>query len=175
MCRMTDRNSLPTHFSTQPAAHGFKCLRPDTWPSYFQQKLLHYITPIVPSLPSFLHRDPWSLSSLTDDSSSLCFPPVPTIMWHLHPQDTPVFHSHKTFHTQSLLFLFGFLFFPCWWLGWYLSTDPPPCCVATSLYHDIYCYSQFNRCLSFVSFVLFFIILGLLIWAHWGSLHHWWG
>ncbi|KAI7900758.1 uncharacterized protein BX663DRAFT_562815 [Cokeromyces recurvatus] len=23
------------------------------------------------------------------------------------------------FHTQSLLFLFGFLFFPCWWIGGY--------------------------------------------------------
>lgn len=26
---------------------------------------------------------------------------------------------HSVFHSQSLLFLFGFLFFPCWWIGGY--------------------------------------------------------
>lgn len=31
-------------------------------------------------------------------------------------------HLHSVFHTQSLLFLFGFLFFPFWWIGGYYST-----------------------------------------------------
>ena len=30
------------------------------------------------------------------------------------------------FHTQSLLFLFGFLFFPCWWIGAFLRKQSQP-------------------------------------------------
>lgn len=43
--------------------------------------------------------------------------------WQCHQgRDTqdpshPNQHLHSVFHTQSLLFLFGFLFFPCWWIG----------------------------------------------------------
>lgn len=39
----------------------------------------------------------------------------------LGPQQPP--HVH-VFHTQSLLFIFGFLFFPCWWVGgFYLKLE----------------------------------------------------
>ncbi|KAI9499168.1 hypothetical protein BDB00DRAFT_221436 [Zychaea mexicana] len=35
-------------------------------------------------------------------------------------------HHPPVFHTQSLLFLFGFLFFPCWWIGAFCCYQQQP-------------------------------------------------
>ena len=55
---------------------------------------------------------------------------ISTLSSHTNSEATLV-HFHQAvapgqdiFHTQSLLFLFGFLFFPCWWVGgFYLKVN----------------------------------------------------
>lgn len=42
------------------------------------------------------------------------------------PSTSPSLSPIPVFHTQSLLFLFGFLFFPCWWIGAFLRRQPQP-------------------------------------------------
>lgn len=59
--------------------------------------------------------------------STLTFSNKNSIHWQhtyqQHQQENYEQHQrlHIVFHTQSLLFLFGFLFFPCWWIGGYYS------------------------------------------------------
>ncbi|KAI9305966.1 hypothetical protein BJ944DRAFT_264309 [Cunninghamella echinulata] len=121
---------------------------------------------------------PFSSSSLSSPPSS---PPLP-----IHIKPIP------TFHTQSLLFLFGFLFFPCWWIGWYLGSKyrhhhnnqvyqyPPQyennvhMWSSDSFYNEIQCYSKFNRILSIVSFFLILFIIALIVWYYVGIGKKWW-
>ncbi|KAI8390130.1 hypothetical protein BD560DRAFT_429929 [Blakeslea trispora] len=44
-----------------------------------------------------------------------------TMTYHLYqrPEKEPIIH------VQSMLFLFGFLFFPCWWIGGFCLTIDP--------------------------------------------------
>ncbi|CAO3638398.1 unnamed protein product [Cunninghamella blakesleeana] len=154
--------------------------------------------------------------------SKMCFPHSIYNDHHHHPKESiiklpftnrtqssisilPSIHKKPipTFHTQSILFLFGFLFCPCWWLGWYLGSKkykfnnqihPPPSTSSssspsnhhlydesyfhlwssTSYYHEIQCYSKFNRMLSIVSFFLIFIIIALFVWYYIGIGKKWW-
>lgn len=51
-------------------------------------------------------------------SSSLSSPsPSWRFLSTVKPPARDSFRPLPVFHTQSLLFLFGFLFFPCWWIG----------------------------------------------------------
>ncbi|KAI8374383.1 uncharacterized protein BYT42DRAFT_402389 [Radiomyces spectabilis] len=54
-----------------------------------------------------------SLSNTTRPSS------LSSAKYPLPPTSTHV----PVFHTQSMLFLFGFLFFPCWWIGAFLIKE----------------------------------------------------
>jgi hypothetical protein len=96
-----------------------------------------------------------------------------------------------TFHQQSLLFLFGFLFFPCWWVGGYVlrvaQTDeekqtmvvhpsllangktssrlfwlPSPSNPQVPTYISTYC--NWNRIMAKASIGLVLVVISLLIW-----------
>lgn len=93
-------------------------------------------------------------------------------------------HDQSIFHTQSLLFLFGFLYFPCWWIGgYYLKVDLPdlerpihPSLLANGkttsrlLWHDIstdnLLFYHWNRCMSLVSILLLILETSLIIWYY---------
>lgn len=55
-----------------------------------------------------------SLTTSTNDSDTIIAIPNE----HHHPYHY-YYPERSIFHTQSLLFLFGFLYFPCWWIGGY--------------------------------------------------------
>lgn len=63
-----------------------------------------------------------SLTTSTNDSDTIVAIPTTstTTTTTGHPH-RPYYHNTERpiFHTQSLLFLFGFLYFPCWWIGGY--------------------------------------------------------
>ncbi|OAD72280.1 hypothetical protein PHYBLDRAFT_146484 [Phycomyces blakesleeanus NRRL 1555(-)] len=61
----------------------------------------------LPTLPDYCH--PYDIEQLSQQPSS----------W---VSMSPTYFSGPipVFHVQSLMFLFGFLFFPCWWIGGFL-------------------------------------------------------
>jgi hypothetical protein len=98
-------------------------------------------------------------------------------------------YGNNIFHTQSLLFLFGFLFFPCWWIGGYClkievrdieSITVHPSMLANGKtcsrmlwlsngkdeMNEIQLFYRWNRCMSFVSIGLMFIMTSLIIWYY---------
>ncbi|KAI9478793.1 MAG: hypothetical protein EXX96DRAFT_260437 [Benjaminiella poitrasii] len=70
-----------------------------------------------------------TISTLTSSSNSSCattkhssistFKNKDMLQLVCPPEEQDPICDDHIFHTQSLLFLFGFLFFPCWWVGGY--------------------------------------------------------
>ena len=80
-------------------------------PGSFAQHTIATISSLTTSIPSSPQSSSRPSSHPSRPFSLSTYPPLPV------------------FHTQSLLFLFGFLFLPCWWIGafWYphgISPEP---------------------------------------------------
>ncbi|KAI8069780.1 uncharacterized protein B0P05DRAFT_589238 [Gilbertella persicaria] len=145
--------------------------RPNTWTGYTHQPSIEQGYSVRQTIAT--------ISTFTSTAN--------TYLVYTSPLSDPVFHS------QSLLFLFGFLFFPCWWIGgFYLKMEPIPCVdmeqsvivhpsliangktsshvlqsvviVHANKTDSIRFFYRWNRHMSFVSIGLLMIMLGLLIW-----------
>lgn len=110
------------------------------------------------------------------------------------PHQQELSYYVHVFHSQSLLFLFGFLFFPCWWVGGYYlkleqtqkcdaieervvhpsllangktccKTLPPlPCMTSVHEYYLESTFYKWNRIMSVISIILLVIFTFLLFW-----------
>lgn len=61
----------------------------------------------------------WTIATISSTSIS----PPATAIYQCDPE---LGESPNIFSRQSLLFLFGFLFFPCWWIGAFCTHVTPP-------------------------------------------------
>ncbi|KAI8094065.1 hypothetical protein BDF21DRAFT_407915 [Thamnidium elegans] len=81
-------------------------------------------------------------------------------------EDAPSYHLHNKYnHTrlEATLFLFGFIFFPFWWIGVWLHYRHP----AQGHYNDLFSVRTFaylNTIFTFISILLIIVILSLIIW-----------
>lgn len=90
---------------------------PTSWPP---------TTSTTSSTLSLFRRALPTISSVTRSTTSSIFTVTGLVSQYPHsrksvfdasPGIASPLPSPPVFHTQSLLFLFGFLFFPCWWIG----------------------------------------------------------
>ncbi|KAI8075333.1 hypothetical protein BC940DRAFT_351882, partial [Gongronella butleri] len=89
--------------------------------------------------------------------------------------------SRKEAQIQALFFVFGFLFFPAWWYGFYRHArtrrkpnTPLLSVPAPGQSELVYCLGTLNRCFTFVSVFLIIVIVACCIWYQVGVARHWW-
>lgn len=68
------------------------------------------------SIQYYRHFRQTTMSTLTSSTDCCCY--SNKVITVKNDRSPPIFHK------QSLLFLFGFLFFPCWWIGGYYLDIP---------------------------------------------------
>ncbi|KAJ8653421.1 hypothetical protein O0I10_010967 [Lichtheimia ornata] len=114
----TSSSSSTNTTTTTTTTNGKRFRRRCTYPISYQRKAIsprvcYFARPVTISSSSSSENTMQHQLSIEipatylSSSSPACSSPVPV------------------FHTQSLLFLFGFLFFPCWWVGAFLLRKQP--------------------------------------------------
>lgn len=119
--------------------------------AYGQQGKIDYVRPIK-SRPHYLlnliqHGTPDKLPPIIETYSST-------------QQGNPRQSMYAT------LFLFGFLFFPCWWIGAWLHYSRPKEACCGSHFHllSVRTFAYLNVLFAAISVSLFIVIISLLIW-----------
>ncbi|CDH58344.1 predicted protein [Lichtheimia corymbifera JMRC:FSU:9682] len=113
----TSSSSSTSTTHTTTASSGKRFRRRCTYPISYQRKA------ISPRICYFARPVTISSSSSSENTMQQLSIEIPAT--YLSSSSPPCLSPIPVFHTQSLLFLFGFLFFPCWWVGAFLLRKQP--------------------------------------------------